>query len=518
MATLVRIRKPLGFSGLNRMVPSDVIEDRESPNLRNVRVRFGEIRETAGRDILSGPVVGQDALYIGRFFLVDGTEWTFMLTENNLLRWGNSIPGTPRQWHIASGPSITGTRRFGVTSGEGYLFFSRKESGTGIYRWPGGTGAYALITGTGTAPPAKFVEYYNDRLIAANIIDSATDRTNRIRWSIQADHTNWSGTGSGFADLYSGVEEPITGLLSLNDRVVVYRKHTITEMYRTGTLSPVFEFQLRVNGIGCAFPYTIASNGQQHFFLGMDRTVYSWNGTQLSNIGERIRPELQDLVDYASAETYFGVVTPDRGEYWLVLGDGNAFVYDYVTDSWWRDSFPNITTLGEASDVITSGLLWSTATNTWATEPLTWDAAAGTLKPVIFAGRADGATFTVDEAVGYDYFAIGSILDCYIETPDYIFPSQELPTGDPMATGNVQRIFLTYTFTDATPFEVAISTDRGNAWQTQLVTPNTGGFSYVDFNVTGNICRFRFREADANVDFRWRHYVMEFAPAGDHVP
>jgi hypothetical protein len=197
----------------------------------------------------------------------------------------------------------------------------------------------------------------------------------------------------------------------------------------------------------------------------------------------------------------------------------SVFIYDYITDSWWRDSLPNITALGEVVDVVAGGTTWSNVTTDWDTETRTWASIAGTTVPSIFAGREDGATFLVDESIGFDYFAIGSIMDRYIETEDYYFPSKYIGEGDPLATGTVYRLVLFYTWLGfEEPFEVAASFDRGNTWTTKLITPNETGMGYVDYNATGNVIRFRFRESAANTFFRWRHYVMDFTPSGDSVP
>ena len=81
--------------------------------------------------------------------------------------------------------------------------------------------------------------------------------------------------------------------------------------------------------------------------------------------------------------------------------------------------------------------------------------------------------------------------------------------------GTIKRVALIYEYTNNVPFEAGISTDRGRSWRTQSVVPNTTGVSLIDWNVTAQIVRFRFRENNALGTFRWRSYEYEWQSAGD---
>src|SRR6185369_10164549 len=123
-----RLAKPMPLRGLRSSWPADSLGNEYSPNCLNIRFRFGEIRPAPGRNILSGIVsVGQEPMYIGAFSLADGTIWPVMLTKNKLWRWGNTAPGTPRQWHqVQPGDTVpSGSTRWTVAFGEGVMFFAR---------------------------------------------------------------------------------------------------------------------------------------------------------------------------------------------------------------------------------------------------------------------------------------------------------------------------------------------------------------------------------------------------------
>lgn len=521
MATPVRIRQPAPIAGLTTATPADSLDAQQTPGCLNVRFRFGRVQQAPGRDVLSGPVTSDDVLHIGSLSLKDGTtEWPVMLTESKWCRWGGLTPGTPRSWSEVTGSGLTGTGRYSVAMGEDFMFVARASHN--VFRWSGtALDTYTTIPDGGTfsgsgLPRARYVEYFNDRLILGWTTEDGADYANRVRWAVNGDHTNWSGTGSGFLDFYEGNAEPIMGVKGLGARCAVYQPHAIVDLIPTGVAAASFSSETRVRGIGTRAPYTIASTGQAHFFLGTDANVYAWDGVKLQRIGDAILDELQGLVYPDQMHTYFGVVSTLRQEYWLVLSDGNVFVYDYAREAWSRDSFPSITALGEVTDSL-SNTTWNTATGTWDSTFKSWSEMGGTSAIRLWGGRSDGATFTIDETVNYDYFAIGSIMDRYCETPDWYLPDPQTGQPDPTQTFTLQRMQLVYDHVSDEPFEVGVSTDRGSTWQTQMITPTATGFCFVDWLLSGNHVRFRFREQDALGAFRWRSYSYDFVPGGQYL-
>lgn len=510
-----RVRKVLPNT-LRSSWPSDMLQDTESPRCLNVRFRFGAVRGAPGRAQVTGPPANEQAFSFGRYPTVVGDEWILLLMESRLFKYGTSAPATPRAWSEIAPTSTAispAPRKWSSISAEDKFFFT---NGGDIFRWPDGidpvTGTYDSLTDIATgAPNAKFLEYYNDRLLAAYTGEGSNTFPYRVRWTINANHLDWTGTGSGFIDLLEESQEPITGIRGLGDRCVVYKEHAIIDLIRTGILNPVFEQQVRVRGLGTKYPYTIASNGVNHFFLGSDGRIYLWDGIQPVHISEDIDEEVRALVDAADSELYFGMCSIDRGEYWLVFGPSDVFVFDYLRNSWTRDSFPNIITLTEVDDAATS-YTWLTIPGTWEQQTQTWDQLRGVQFTTIWAGRTDGGVFRVDDQFVDDYYSEGSIIDRNVETPDFYL------SDDPMEQVTLQRVMLIYDYINATPFEFAYSFDRGRTWQTREITPNQYGFSVVDINDSGNIVRFRFRENNATGQFRWKSYVPEWLTAGPFLP
>lgn len=519
MSTPIRVRKRMPVSGLVTALPEDVLPDEASPRCLNVRFRFGEVIPRPGSKLFSDKQVAESVLHIDEFSRIDALVWLLHLTETKIYRFGDTLPGVPRDWFaISGGPTIVSGRRWSVTKGEGLFFFTHGQE---VLTWSG-TGSYASITDADTSGifaseivSSRYIEYFNNSLILGYVEEASGTKANRIRWSINGDHTRWddtAGLGAGFIDLFEEGEEPITGLRALHDRLVVYKRRSFAEILATGTLTPRHIVQVRSRGIGCAAPYTLAFNGFVHFFMGVDGNVYAWDSNTLSPIGDPILNELEGLVDPANFDTIFGAAIPSRQEYWLVVDSDNVFVYDWYRNTWSRDSYPSLSALGEADD--TFGIVvWNDAIGAWDVYGGQWNQQNISRQIKAFGGRATGEIFEVDKMTVDDYFAIGSIVDRHVETPDFYFSTSGDYTG-PWQQGTIQQLLLTYKYENSEPFEVGVSLDRGLTWNTQLITPVPAGYSALSFNLTGNVVRFRFRENNSQGRFRWRNFDYEFVPAG----
>jgi len=512
-----RIFKPAPVRGLVTAVPPDRLEDTQSPAVTGIRFRFNRAVPAPGRSILSGPVTTESPQWFGQFYTAAGLVWSMMLTDTKLYRWGNSSPATPRQWHQVLPGSTTPSAiaRWSAIVGEDQLFFARE--GDSIYRWDGLATSkfFPIVATSGTVPKSRYLEYFSNRLVTGYTFEGGSTFPSRIRWSESGNYTRWDdtiGLGAGFLELIEEGDESITGLRALVDELAVYTPRSIKHVFATGTLAPVFASQTRVRAVGCAFPYSIANAGQTHFFLGYDAGIYSWNGIQLQEIGAPIRDLVEPFVDLTHPENYLGATFPHRNEYWLLCVANNVvFIYDYRYNTWTMDTVPAWTAFGECEDIVGSQT-WQSIVGAWNTFASTnWIALAGMLSAVGFAGRTGGATMMIDETSTYDYFAVGSIMDRFLETPDYYLG------GAPSQTATLTKMVLTH---EEAGFDsniiVRVSVDRGKTWQSQTVTL-TKGYTLVFWNITGNVFRFSFGSADANTDFAWTGYELEYVEAGDYI-
>jgi hypothetical protein len=527
MATPIRIRKPMPLKGRRTAFPADSIGQDYSPNALNVRFKFGEVRPAPGHGFYDHAVAAEKGLRIENFPMSTDMVWPLYLTDSKLFRRGNAAPGDVDAWFEVAGTlSPSGTRRWSTATGEDKFFFCRGSDE--ILYWDGiaanqfdavsNVTDFEGIAGGTDGIAARCLEYFNNRVIAANVVEDGTTITNRIRWSENGDYRKWDETkqnGAGFLDLNTGGSEPIEAIKVLGEHCMWYRKHTIGHIVATGTLAPVHIEKTLVYNMGILCPNTLDSSGQAHFFVGTDKNVWMWDGSQLLPVGNNIHEELISLIYLNAVDKYYGRCIPSRFEYWLILcdesrGTFDVFVYDYLRDYWTRDTFANLYTIGEV-EVPLPIYIWNNIPGIWTDWSTTsWaDLNAGRVTATL-GGRTDSGIMKIDEQIAFDYYTIGSIVDRVLETEDMWLDS-------PNDLTRLVRILLVYEYVNSTPFEVGVSFDRGRTWTTRNVTPEMRGISFVDIIATGSPIRFRFRENNANGSFRWRSYVCEYFKEGDQL-
>lgn len=526
MAAPKRLFKPMPLRGRRSSWPADSIGAEYSPNALNIRFRFGEARSGPGRALFSGAPTSQESLLITNFSKANNTIWPLMMTDNKLFRRGIGAPGDVNAWINTPGTfTPSGGRRWGNCVGEDKFFFSNGRDQ--IAYWDGdGSHSFDLISSVagfegysaGTlAPTARYLEYFNDRIIAGYVEEGGTILANRIRWSQSADFRKWDETkqlGAGFLDLNEEGAEVVRGIRALGERCVIYKAHSIGDLTPTGTLSPTHIHNVRVRNIGLGGPYTVGNSGQAHFFLGNDQNVWMWDGSTPTPVGDPIHEEIKALTYRDTFDRYFGTCIPSRYEYWLLLADSqrgmfDAFIYDYLRGFWTRDTFPNLTAIGEI-EVPLIQYIWLTIPGIWTDWPIAWADLSATRVTKVIGGRTDSATMDIDEQFASDYFTIGSITDRVLETEDMYIET-------PWDNNQAVRLLLTYEFVNNQPFEIGMSGDRGRTWFTKEIVPTDLGYSFVEFTRSSNVIRFRFRENNALGQFRWRSYVAEFLPIGDFI-
>jgi hypothetical protein len=354
----------------------------------------------------------------------------------------------------------------------------------------------------------------------------------RVQWAARADYTDWAVgqdaqglTHGGWLDLYDGpVVEGLMGGRVLADRLVVYRKSSITDIVSTGDDTTPFLPEGRSYGIGCLAPYTLQSVGQFHIFMANDYNVYIWDGSKLTPVGTPIHNYLRQALGNTPLDRapncIYGALFPAYKEYWLVIpasvdptlpmGETTVvLIYDYLRDTWSRDAIKGltgiyeITSLGKTSDPGFSGTNFPPS------------------YPVLYAANNQDY-FQIDERVDgnrYERPSDGGV-EMFVDTPDLYFDPQ---SG--LLNSTLSRVMVSQTLptTNVVPYNVEVSLDRGNNFPVAIqVTPDPQhwGYEFVDLNLTGNIRRYRFHYQATNGAGRpsWRSYTETSLPAGEFFP
>lgn len=520
------------MKGLYTSAMSDLITPEYTPACLNVRFRFGNVQRAPGRSLVMQTFSTRDIMDFDTFTDTAGVKTLVALGASTLAdnafaiyNEGTFQFGSP----IAMSQSSTWHVRFSSTQGEERLFACRASAPVALKN-VSGTWSVEQLT---DAPKACFLEYFNNRVIAMRLLtkvqspippQTSVIGANQIQWSKQGLYTNWLTTtgNGGFIELYDGSVEPITGGKVLNDRLVVYRKNSITDLVVTGVDTAPFLPQIRSRGIGCAFPWTLASAGQFHIFVGNDFNVYMWDGSRLNPIGTPIHSIVRQLIDVerdiSESDTWkhFPFATMFMGfkEYHLVIpgrdGRVHVLVYDYLRDSWTRDLFDGLTALYEWPQKLSPN---SSRVYDIVNYP--------EIFPTLATGRGKNYHI-IDERIVGDYMTPGSTggMEMYFDSPDMYYGKEGITNG------TLERIVIAQAhpyFLNEVPYLVEVSTDRGTTFRASApVTPlfSHQGYEFADFNLTSNVRRYRFRYPGGGTAARpsWRGYTDLFIPSGEFFP
>jgi hypothetical protein len=411
------------------------------------------------------------------------------------------------------------SRRFSWAQGEERLFICRASTITAIKATSPGVFVQEAVS----SPPGQFLEYFNNRVFMMNVIGAA----NRVQWSARAAYTDWTTTTGhgGFLDLYDGSVDNITGGKVLNDRLVVYRTSSITDMVATGDDTAPFLPQGRAYGIGCQAPWSLVNAGQFHLFLGNDYNVYVWDGSKLTAVGTPVHNYIRQVLDQGDLSNWvnmpFAAMYSGFKEYHLVIpqwqtSQSVVLVYDYLRDTWTRDVFTNLRALYE---------YWQTG----LTGSPGYDGTGyPTIYPVLLASR-DKDFFVIDERIDGDRLSrpADGGLEMFVDTPDMYWQGLN-GQGPPALLHNatLERVMVAQGW-PRLPTSMAwlleISIDRGQTFPISLtVTPTQThwGFEFVDTNVTSHVRRYRFRYPVESGAGRpsWRGFSEIYVPSGEFFP
>jgi hypothetical protein len=506
-------RQVVPQKGLWIAASPDAIGPEYSPWCQNVRFRFGKILRAPGRSVTLDTCPKN---FMDFVTLIDATGGTsvFGLCGSTLTDMEMSLFDPNSNKFSLVGPlSLTAHKdlRVSWTMGEERLFIVRCSS---IVAVGPSNSIEALQT-----PVGDFVQYFKNHLFLGNVMGFSS----RLQWSREAQYNDWTegqdGQGivhGGFLDLYDGIVEPITGMKVLNDRLTVYRRSTITDMNATGDALTPFLPENRVNGIGCMLPWSLASVGQFHIFVGNDFNVYAWDGSNLDPIGSPIHSYIRRLFDPGMQSSGwmnipFAAVFMGFKEYWLVIPAGFAYViliYDYFRNSWTRDLFGGpLTALFEQ---ILPGAMGSPGFN-------------GTHYPAHYPVMLMGAAKNfaeIDERIVGDWFSrpTDGGMDMFMDTPDMFY------NPNAILNGTLERVLVSQDIPNDDPsYKVQVSIDRGNSFPySRTIQPidTHWGFEFADLNVSSNVRRYRFfypKENGAAVP-TLRAYTDVYVPSGEFFP
>lgn len=290
--------------GLNLRSDQFQLADNESPEMLNVEVdprggvfsRGGFARINA--DDIGGTwnpqkITSFDSAYGRKLMLASGNKLLYFSAPNFAPL---SVGGTDI--------TASGTHGFCVAIWGQTLYAASGTTGTnGGYSWDGLNPPVALSASgsspnnwqtraaapAGKMPQCEHLVVHANKLFVANTTEGGVAHPNRIRWSDEELPTNW--VQDDYIDIFGGGGS-ITGMVVVNGVLVIFKANAIYALYGYSSVIGDDDFRLVQvsNDVGCANHHSMVATESGVFFYSARKGLFFFDGANLNNIFEPMRP------------------------------------------------------------------------------------------------------------------------------------------------------------------------------------------------------------------------------------
>lgn len=169
----------------------------------------------------------------------------------------------------------------------------------------------------------------------------------RIRWGAVGKLETYSGTGTGYVDLFETGGTNIWGATMGNNLWIQYQNNSIWSLIWVGGTT-VFRPNIEVPSLGLLSPHLLAQNNNIHYFVGTDFNVYEYQGgTNLTRIGNNIQRYLERDLNQSWALRCWMIVGPGAKRIWIFIVNKvnsnefatEAYIIDTRSGAWTKRDF-----------------------------------------------------------------------------------------------------------------------------------------------------------------------------------
>jgi len=490
--------------GLDPSKAAEYIDDRATPNCKNVSIDRHTIQKRLGTVQVGDPLDSETA--IGERILAYRELYTS--NANNLIRVGltkvHSMNYGSGLWTSLKSPTggvdmtASDTNRVDtalpISSGTRFLVFTNAVDA--IQKWSGAGGYYSDLSGS--PPIAKYIIDYETYLVIANIANYPM----RVQWSDTGFPETWSGGNAGSKELSEDGQD-ITGLSIFGNYLCVHKETAIYLGYLVGT-SSVFKFDRKNTGVGTVCFDTIKNlpTGEQAF-LARDG-IHLFNGISAPLIASPIMEELRQSINPEYIYKCWSTVAEEENEYWVGVPVGSQteaetiYKYNYATKSCHRDERVNITAANKFSADLQ--LTWGDQIGSWQQATGRWDDITITklFKAIIFGDTAGVSSKRTDTPND-----ISTAIDAFWESKDY--QADEI--------GRMCRWQKMQLWAKGDTVKVEYSIDAGSTWvlieNATLAADYPSGVAPLNlyFDVVSAKIRFKFSNNVLNEQFNLKQFI-----------
>ena len=329
--------EPLDFydfsGGRNSFDPEFLVPANQAVDLQNVNLlENGWMKRQGNVAFNSASMVGASTPIVGMDYMKFNSGTEFL----------NAVAGT--KFFVSTSLSGTMSDRTGsLTITSAQENFWTAVSLANLQVWFGGapnapfsfdgSGGNATAL-TGTPPSARTAFVSNNRIFA---ISTAADPS-RIQWPVLANPNDWTGTGSGNADVSKNDgEELLQGVLLGEDTAILFKNTSTHFMILTKSPFPVYQLQ---KGTGAGGRNAIVNvNGTIYFITPSRRMKSTTDGKNFEEYPSSV-DDLWNRVNPNRIPFIQGVYYPERNQiHWLVSLDSNltndsSIIWDIRRKAW----------------------------------------------------------------------------------------------------------------------------------------------------------------------------------------
>lgn len=386
------------------------------------------------------------------------------------------------------------------------------------------TGSATSLIFFGDRRPAKYLGYFGsvgfEHFLSAWVADSVNE-PQRIEVAAAGKYpekflNDVTGDYGTYYLLYDSNEE-IFGMHALQNRIIIYKEKSITEMWAVpgGTNSDPYNFnQDKIRNIGPLSGETVINYGRFHIFMGWDN-FYIFDGINATPIGDEVIQTIVDSLNETYAKRAFAMPIFEEKLYVVFLPTGDAelpnvcYAYNFNDKSWTKWDFTD--SAGDPIYFTSWGRYRKSYSPTWAqlkTDGLAWEDAEMRWTDLIIYENID--RYLLGDSTGqiYEFAPQFNTDDGYGFVSS--FTTKDFDMGNPKYTVKVLETILGMTAQGSGSIRIKGSADFGNTWSEWRTVAISGVNEYIEsianFNIRGKQVRFQI---DNNVDSPPSYFELE---------
>lgn len=429
--------------GLNTSLPPSRLSPEAAAGMKNLVLQRGRLESRYALTQV-GSAFGESIVWVGDVVPKSGRPLLLAITTRYLYYFD----AVSQTWIRVDGLSLNG----GATDVPSVTMFGDKVLfSNGVDP----VASFDVITRQANflsgAPAARWLTTFNNRVVAANVVDQTGVRPSRVRWTAKNDETKWADTdlGAGFEDAAPSpllTFDTAQAIVPVTETVaLLFRSRSTWTMSATGFVDAPFSFNLLFQEFGTNSPYSLVVTpaGVIGYFRDNWYIVATGGVTPIGDpVVDRLAREMPS--------TLVGMFDNLRQEY-RVLIPGAVLRYSLRDKGWTQDEYTEgaLTYIARSSGVAVGGTTIDQLAG--AIDDLVGTIGTLGISQASLSTRAYAATSTTVYQEDPGAFADGEIVTGWI-----------LP-ATPLHTVSVNEVQIEYTSTEPKTFTVYTSVD-GQTW------------------------------------------------------